>query len=76
MSVMMGQASIDENGNIAGGVAGDQTKKEVATKAWYSKPWGFMAIYPDEKIREKIAAAVQAACDNDKIGYDQNQRNT
>ncbi|MCD8294701.1 MAG: peptidoglycan-binding protein [Clostridia bacterium] len=76
MSVMMGHASIDENGKTIGGTAGDQTGKEVCTRTWYSKPWGFMAIYPDGKIREKIAAAVQAACDNDKIGYDQNQRNT
>lgn len=76
MSILMGHASIDENGKISGGSAGDQTGKEVCTRTWYSKPWDFMAIYPDATVREKIAKTCEAACANDKIGYDQNQRNT
>ena len=35
MSVMIGHASIDENGKARGGVAGDQTKREVCTRTWY-----------------------------------------
>ncbi len=76
MSILIGHASIDENGKTQGGAAGDQTGKEVCTRTWYSKPWDFMAFYPTESVREKHAAAVEAACANDCIGYDQNQRNT
>ncbi len=76
MSILIGHASIDENGKSQGGVAGDQTGKEVCTRAWYSKPWDFMAVHPTASVREKHASAVKAACDNDYIGYEQNQRNT
>ncbi len=76
MSVLVGSARYDENGSASGGTAGDQNGKEVSTQAWYSKPWDYMAIHPDANVREKIAAAVEDACANDCIGYDQNQRNT
>lgn len=35
----LAQASIDENGNIAGGRAGDQTGDEVNTRGYYNFPW-------------------------------------
>ncbi len=76
MSILIGHASIDENGKAQGGTAGDQTGKEVCTRTWYSKPWDFMAIDPTASVREKHASAVEAACANDNVGYDQNQRNT
>ena len=75
-TIYMGHASIDENGNASGGTAGDQTGKEVCKRTWYSKPWDYMAIYPDETIREAMADAVEDACGNDNIGYDQSGRNT
>ena len=75
-TIYMGHASIDENGNASGGTAGDQTGKEVCKRTWYSKPWDYMAIYPDADIREKMASLMEDACANDNIGYDQNQRNT
>lgn len=68
MAVKIGHASISENGTTSG-KAGDQTGKEVCIRDWYSKPWDFMAIHPDEKVREKHAKAVEAACANDNIGY-------
>lgn len=76
MTVMIGHASIDENGKIAGGTAGDQTGKEVCTRAWYSKPWICVIRPKDSADAEKIAKAMEQACANDKIGYDQYQRTT
>lgn len=76
MAVMIGHASIDENGKIAGGATGDQTGKEVCTRAWYNKPWTCVIRPKDKATAEKIAKAMEQACANDKIGYDQNQRTT
>lgn len=76
MAVMIGHASIDENGKAIGGVAGDQTKKEVCTRAWYSRPWTCIIQPKDSSAAEKIARAMEQACANDNIGYDQGQRTT
>ena len=77
MAVKIGSARIDENGNTHGGKAGDQTGKEVSTQAWYkhNKGWRVLRCTDAEKA-EKIAYAMQAACDNANIGYDQYQRDT
>ena len=76
MAVKIGHASIDENGKISGGTAGDQTKKEVCTRTWYSKPWGFVLRCKDATKAEKMALACEQGCANDKLGYNQGQRNT
>lgn len=39
------QASIDENGNIAGGARGDQSGWEVNTCGWYDYPWNCVLRY-------------------------------
>ena len=75
MAVRIGHASLSETGTV-NGVKGDSTKKEVCTRNWYKKPWDYMAIHPDATIREKHAAAVEAACNNNNIGYGQSDRNT
>lgn len=75
-AITIGHASIDENGKAKGGNAGDQTKKEVCTRKWYSKPWGFVLRCKDPIKAEKMAVACERGCNNDNIGYDQNQRNT
>lgn len=75
MAIRIGHASLSENGTI-NGTKGDSTKKEVCTRNWYSKPWDYMAIHPDANVREKHAAAVEAACNNNNIGYGQADRNT
>lgn len=75
MGVRIGHASISENGTV-NGAKGDNTGKEVCVREWYSKPWDFMAIHPEEAVREKHAKAVEAACANDNIGYGQGDRNT
>ena len=76
MAVKIGHASIDENNTAKGGNAGDQTKKEVYTRSWYNKPWTSVIRPKDSTVAEKIAKAMEQACANDKIGYDQNQRTT
>ena len=77
MAVKVGSARIDENGKTHGGRAGDQNGKEVSTQAWYkhSKGWRVLRCKNADKA-EKIARAMQAACDNANIGYDQYQRDT
>ena len=76
MSVLIGHASIDENGKANNGVAGDQTKKEVCTRNWYNKSWSVLIRAKDANMAEKMAKAMEQACANDKVGYDQYQRNT
>ena len=76
MSVMIGHASIDENGRITGGAAGDQSGREVCKRTWYNKPWTRVFRPNGSEVAEKIARAMEQACANDHIGYDQNQRTT
>ena len=76
MAVKIGHASIDENGKINRGTAGDQTTKEVCTRTWYNKGWTVLLRPKDPAIAEKMAKACEAGCANAKIGYDQHQRNT
>lgn len=76
--VRVGSARSDENGKISGGKAGDQTGKEVSSQNWYlhSKGWGAVIRAKDESAREKIAKCMEAACNNDHIGYNQGKRTT
>jgi len=72
----IGHAASDERGKYSCGKAGDQTGKEVCTRTWYNRPWNVVLIHPDSKVREAIAKAMEAACANDHIGYDQDASNT
>lgn len=77
MAVRIGSARIDENGHAMGGKPGDQTGRELSTQNWYlhSKGWRvFRPISP--QVAEKSAWAMQEACDNPCIGYDQGDRLT
>lgn len=76
MSVTIGHASIDENNAAHGGTAGDQTGKEVCTRTWYNAGWSVLLRPNSSTVAEKMAKACEAGCANDKIGYDQYQRNT
>lgn len=70
-----GSARIDENGNISGGKAGDQTGKEVATEPAYVHSQGWRIFRPkDGKLAYELAVVMIDACHNDNIGYDQNNR--
>lgn len=76
MAVRIGHASIDENGKASGGTAGDQTGKELCTRDWYAKGWNVLLRPVRADLAEKSAAAMEAACSNELIGYDQYGRNT
>ena len=78
MAVIVGSARQGgSNGRISGDAAGDQNKKEVSTQNYYvhSKGWRVLRA-KDASKRKLLADAMRAACANDKIGYDQSQRNT
>lgn len=76
MPISIGHSSIDENGKIAGGIAGDQNKKEVCKRTWYNKPWKYVLRCKDTQKAERMAVACEQGCNNDNIGYNQKQRNT
>ena len=76
MSVMIGQASIDERGKITGGQAGNQSGWELNIRTWYANGWT-LVLRPKWRITaKKMAAACRAGVTNAHIGYDQSQRNT
>lgn len=77
MSVYIGSARKDERGQYHGGKAGDQTGIEVSTQEWYAhgKTWVLLRA-KSATAREKIAKAMESACANPYIGYDQWDRNT
>lgn len=74
MSVKIGHARIDENGNASGGALGDNNGKEVMISDWYNKPWIAVFRAKDSAVAEKIAKTMDAACNNNNIGYDQSNR--
>lgn len=75
-TVYVGSARSDENGKAYNGKAGDQKSgKEVSTQAWYKHSKGWRVFRAKDPAKAAIIARqMQAACDNDKIGYDQWQR--
>lgn len=73
-SVLIGHASIDENGHATGGIAGDQTGKEICIRSWYNKPWTKVFRPVSNIAAEAIASAMEAACNNSHIGYNQFDR--
>jgi len=73
--VTIGHAICDESGNRNGGKAGDQNGEEVFTRSWYSG-WSVVIRAKQPEQAEKIAAAMEQACANDNIGYDQYERTT
>lgn len=76
MAIKIGHSSIDERGKANGGVAGDQTEKEVCIRNWYDSSWHTVLRCKDEDKAEIMAQACEAACLNPNVGYDQYQRNT
>ena len=75
MAVIVGHASIDERGKISGGVAGDQTGKEVCQRSFYMHKKGWYVLRAkDDEVAEKIAQCMEWACANPFVGYDQYER--
>lgn len=76
MAIKIGHSSIDENGKISGGALGDQTGKEVCTRAWYNGGWNIVLRPNSASLAEKSAQFVEAICANNNVGYDQYNRNS
>ena len=75
MAIIIGSAKHNENGKYAGGKAGDQTGGEVATQKIYSHSKGWCVLrLNSHSQRTAIANAMKHACENDNIGYSQNDR--
>ena len=75
--IIIGSARHDEYGKYANGRAGDQDGTEVSTQNFYLHSKGWYVIRPNSLEKaQKIAYAMNAACNNNHIGYDQNQRNS
>lgn len=75
MSLIIGSARQDERGKYSGGKAGDQTGREVSTQAYYrhSKGW-YVLRAKNVSHANALASAMQQACNNNNIGYDQSNR--
>ena len=76
MSVLIGHASGDENGGARGGMAGDQTGREVCTRSWYRGGWNVVLRPKRAAVAEKMARTCEIICNGNLAGYDQYQRNT
>ena len=74
MAVMIGHAGGNEWGGTHGGQPGDQTLTEVYTRDWYDFQYGIVFRPKDLTIADKIAVAMEQACANDNIGYNQSNR--
>lgn len=82
MAVILGSARIDSHGNAHGDTAGDQKQTstpdyrgEVSMQNFYvhSKGWIVARLKKDEWAN-KCAKAMETACNNPNIGYDQWER--
>lgn len=76
MAVLIGHASIGDGNKSKGGLAGDQTGKEVCTRAWYDKGWDAVLRPKTSALAENSARLCEILCENENVGYDQNQRNS
>lgn len=74
MGTLAGWASINENGKISGGKAGDQTKKEVKTGSYYDFGQKVVLRFKDRAKAKKYAAFIKAVCQNEHVGYCQTHR--
>ena len=79
MAVMIGSARIGENGRITGGAAGDQKQAsvpdkngEVSLQEFYVHSKGWVILRPrSSKQAGLIAKAMERACNNPNLRYDQ-----
>lgn len=80
MSIYVGSARHDENGKYIGGLKGDQLQKndsldlqgEVSMQKMYTHTKGWFILRPiSNSTAERIADAMQIACNNKNIGYSQ-----
>ena len=74
---MISNCGSDEHGKTHGGKAGDQTGKEWRIKSWYDRPWKCILRYKgNSEVNELLANLAIQSAENDKVGYDQWERQT
>lgn len=73
---MISNSGSNENGKIYGGKPGDQTGREWQIRTWYNRPWNCVLRYPDAFVADQIASWAERAAKNNKIGYNQLNRNS
>lgn len=82
MSIVFGSARHDENGKYSGGAVGDSLQTavndysgEVSMQTGYVHSKGWVILRPkSDDLANKLAYAMQVACNNKNIGYDQGNR--
>lgn len=83
MKIIFGSARIDENGKLTGGKAGDNKqsgsgndyKGEVSMQEGYVHSKGWVILRPKtDDLANRLAYAMQIACNNKHLGYDQGNR--
>lgn len=74
--VQISNSGSDERGSYHGGKAGDNTGREWYIRDWYNRPWNCVLRHPNQEVRACIADLAIKAANNNKIGYDQYQRQT
>lgn len=67
-------ASIDENGNISGGKAGNQSGRELVVGNYYNFGQDKVIRFKSKKIGRKAGKIAKKLAKNKNIGYDQSQR--
>ena len=72
--ILFSHAASNENGQTAGGKAGDQTKNEVRIQEFFEMDWEYILRPLDPKVAEDIAKDAEIAANNENIGYDQPDR--
>jgi hypothetical protein len=83
MSIIFGSARIDERGKLTGGKVGDSKqsgsgndyKGEVSMQKGYVHSKGWVILRPKtDDLANRLAYAMQIACNNKHLGYDQSNR--
>ena len=76
MAVNIVHASCDENGKAHGGLAGDQTGKEVCIRSWYNGNWNVVLRARDRNVAAKMVKFCTDCAKSNMVGYDQMERNS
>lgn len=74
MAIKIGHASKDEKGKIQGTTAGDQTGKEICTRAFYNMGANVYLEPLDDELAEAAASIMEQICADPDFGYSQPNR--
>lgn len=74
MKNLFAWASIDENGHVSGGKAGDQTGKEVKIGYYYDFGQNQVLRFNNVSVGRKAGKIAKSLAKNNAIGYSQAQR--